>query len=472
MKSNLQIRAEQAAGQFENKARTPIVVEFAGVPKAGKTTTLTHVQTFFKRCGFRTDIVIERASVCPIRDKKHANFNVWTACTTLSQILEKTQNPPRPDDPQILFLDRGIFDSICWMTMMERISRIRSKEKQVIKDFLTLDDWRKRITAVIVMLTSAKDAMKREQGVLPVKGSSGSIMNPEILDQIKEINQQCIKELGDGGFFRLFPVDTSSGETKNNPQRTAEVVTEIILGLVEDQIAENVLSSPKAEIMRMFDRTNFIPGSEAEELVQYFRNGEGSNFQTRDEVEKDDSRVQALPIVLVRNRSGEVLRLRRRETHSNNPLHNKVVIWAGGHVRSEDAVSGDPLVNCATRELEEELRLQIEPQSLRLIGAIYFPNGERVSKHVAIAYEWRAPTDDVSIVLSRSEFFERRGTSLSGNFASVECLSKSIPNPINQESSTSNNGLKEPWSVELVRNYLAKDDFCDDLFSGYQSDSI
>ena len=144
-------------GQFENKARTPIVVEFAGVPKAGKTTTLTHVQTFFKRCGFRTDIVIERASVCPIRDKKHANFNVWTACTTLSQILEKTQNPPRPDDPQILFLDRGIFDSICWMTMMERISRIRSKEKQVIKDFLTLDDWRKRITAVIVMLTSAKD---------------------------------------------------------------------------------------------------------------------------------------------------------------------------------------------------------------------------------------------------------------------------------------------------------------------------
>ena len=40
MKLNLQIRAEQAEGQFENKARTPIVVEFAGVPKAGKTTTL------------------------------------------------------------------------------------------------------------------------------------------------------------------------------------------------------------------------------------------------------------------------------------------------------------------------------------------------------------------------------------------------------------------------------------------------
>lgn len=38
-KSNLQIRAERAAEQFADKARKPLVVEFAGVPKAGKTTT-------------------------------------------------------------------------------------------------------------------------------------------------------------------------------------------------------------------------------------------------------------------------------------------------------------------------------------------------------------------------------------------------------------------------------------------------
>ena len=142
----LQDRAERAAKLFAEKARKPLVIEFAGVPKAGKTTTLTHVQTFLKRCGFRTDVVVERASVCPVRDKKHANFNVWTACTTLAQILEKTQNPPKPDDPQILFLDRGLFDSICWMTMMEKISRIRQEERDLIRRFLTIDDWRKRIT--------------------------------------------------------------------------------------------------------------------------------------------------------------------------------------------------------------------------------------------------------------------------------------------------------------------------------------
>lgn len=447
MTSNLQIRAERSAEQFADKARKPLVIEFAGVPKAGKTSTLTHVQTFLKRCGFRTDVVVERASVCPIRDKKHANFNIWTACTTLAQILEKTQNPPRPDDPQILFLDRGIFDSICWMTMMERISRIRRDERELIQKFLLIDDWKKRISAVFVMLVSPSDAMKREQGVLPVEGTGGSIMNSEILQQIKEINEECVDQLGKD--FRIYPVNTSDGETKENPERTAEVVAEAILGLIEAQLEENILSCSKKVVTKFFGERNFIDASQAEKLARYFREDHESNFRPRDAVENDESRVQALPIVVIRNADGEVLRLRRREKTVDNILHDKIVIWAGGHVRCEDAVNGDPLTRCAVREIEEELRLQIEPASLRSIGAVYFDNGGSTSKHVGIAYEWRASTNDVSVVLSRTEFFEKRGTSLSGSFASVDQLAKDV----------GNNKLAEPWSVELVREFLAKDTF-------------
>ena len=447
MKSNLQIRAERSAKLFAERARKPLVIEFAGVPKAGKTSTLSHVQTFLKRCGFRTDVVVERASVCPIRDKKHANFNVWTACTTLAQILEKTQNPPRPDDPQILFLDRGIFDSICWMTMMEQISRIRQDEREIIQKFLTIDEWRRRISAVFVMIASPQDAMKREQGVLSVEEIEGSIMNPKILKQIKDVNEQYVEQLGRD--FRIFSVNTSDGETKENPKRTAEVVTEAILGLIEEHVAENILSCSKEIVTKLFDDKNFINDSQAEELARHLREGGDSNFRPRDEVEEDGSRVQALPIVVVRNASGEVLRLRRREKSNDNPLHDKIVIWAGGHVRCEDAVNGDSLIHCAIRELEEELRLQIEFSSLRLIGAVYFDNGGSTSKHVAIAYEWRALTDDVSVVLSRSEFFEKRGTSLSGSFASVADLATDVEDK----------KLIEPWSVELVREYLAKDTF-------------
>jgi ABC-type multidrug transport system ATPase subunit len=111
VKTALQIIAEKLAQEFKKKGRKPVVIEFAGTPKAGKTTTLSTIQAFLKRCGFKVEVVVERASVSPVRDKYDATFNVWTACTTLAQILEKTQDPPREDDPDILILDeptRGI----------------------------------------------------------------------------------------------------------------------------------------------------------------------------------------------------------------------------------------------------------------------------------------------------------------------------------------------------------------------------
>ncbi len=87
--------------------------------------------------------------------------------------------------------------------------------------------------------------------------------------------------------------------------------------------------------------------------------------------------------------------------------------------------------------------------SLHMVGAVYVDSGGSTSKHVGIAYEWRASTDDVAVVLSRSEFFERRGTSLSGSFAPVEALAGDIETK----------KLVEPWSVELIREYLAEGSF-------------
>src|SRR3954469_23721694 len=106
-KSSRQKRAEALVKRFATKARRVVVLEFAGVPKAGKTSTISQLYSFLKRCGFRVKIVVERASVCPIRDKRHFTFNVWTASTTLAQILEHTQEPPGDEQPQVLILDRG-----------------------------------------------------------------------------------------------------------------------------------------------------------------------------------------------------------------------------------------------------------------------------------------------------------------------------------------------------------------------------
>jgi hypothetical protein len=96
--------------------------------------------------------------------------------------------------------------------------------------------------------------------------------------------------------------------------------------------------------------------------------------------------------------------------------------------------------------LQEELRLNVEPNELNLLGAVYVDSGNGTSKHVAIVYEWRAETDDVAVTLSTAEFFERRGTSLSGTFVAVDALTDEVRNK----------KIVEPWSIEIAAKLLTE----------------
>lgn len=441
--SPLQTRAEKAAQNFASNSRRPIVIEFAGLPKAGKTTTINQVHTFLKRCGFRVETVVERASVCPIRDKKHANFNVWTACTTLAQLLEKTQDPPRIDDPHILFLDRGIFDAICWLTFMEKLARIRKDERECIEKFLSMDEWRRRLTAVVLMTAAPEDSMARERGYLPVE-TTGSIMNIEVLRQMRNTLEEVAERHGQD--FRVLRVDTSSGDASLGPKETAEMVATSILDLVDEEIEEKILCLPKLTVVDLFERQTSIGPDKAEQLVNRFE--EEGRYIPRAQAEGNADLIQALPVVVVRNKSGQVLRLRRKEKLVDNPLHEKIVIWAGGHVRQEDASAGPAIVTGALRELDEELRLCVERADLRLLGATYADAGGKTSRHVAVVFEWRAETDDIAVALSNAEFFERRGTSLSGSFVDLSVLAQE----------TRDGKVEEIWSSEIVRELLPKTD--------------
>jgi predicted NUDIX family phosphoesterase len=441
MKTELQIRAEKAAERMYS-ARKPIVFEFAGVPKAGKTSTLSALQLFLKRCGFRVEVVVESASISPIRDKTDFNFNVWTACTTLVKILEKTQNPPHVDDPDILILDRGLFDAICWLRFMERLERIRPHERQTIESFLRMPDWRKRVSAVFVMTASPEHALEREQGLLPVEQKYGKIMNPQVLPEMLSTARATAKDLKEE--FRLFEINTSAGLL--DAKGIANKIADLALNVVEEHLREDILSIPTNEVTAAFGERSCLKATDASALADLF--SKRGDFRPRENVEADSTRVQALPVVVVRNKRGDVLRLRRKERTDRNPLHDKIVIWAGGHVRKEDETNGHSLLQCALREIQEELHLSVEARELRLIGAVYSTAGsDRTRKHVAIVYEWSAPSDDVSIVLSSAEFFERRGTALSGTFIPLTELAHAVDT----------GKITEEWSVQIVRQLLATD---------------
>ena len=295
-----------------------------------------------------------------------------------------------------------------------------------------------------MMTVSPADAMKREIGLLPVE-TKGSIMNPDVLQQMLDTTLAAAERMKNA--FRIFHVDTSSGSIKDNPKKTAEHVVDMILNVIEEHLQEDILSVDKTEVVRLFGGKPCVEEDVAKQILKTF--SAKGDFRPRDTVEGDKERIQALPVVVVRNKSGDVLRLRRREQSEDNPLNEKIVIWAGGHVRKEDEANGASVLQGAVRELQEELRLFVEPDELKLLGAVYRDEGERTSKHVAIVYEWRAKTDDVAVALSTAEFFERGGTSLSGKFVPLKLVADDV------ESGK----LSENWSVDIVRELLAKGEY-------------
>ena len=84
----LQKQAEEVFSlKQEQRQKRPIVIEFSGSPKAGKTSCINSLELFLKRNGFSVKVVQERASVCPVSDKQSPMFNLWTACTSLAGLI-------------------------------------------------------------------------------------------------------------------------------------------------------------------------------------------------------------------------------------------------------------------------------------------------------------------------------------------------------------------------------------------------
>jgi thymidylate kinase len=152
-------------------------VEFAGTPKAGKTTTLTGLESFFREHGYRVDVVTEGAARCPLKGKLEPTYNVWTACSTLVDVLAAHDR-----DNQVVLIDRGFFDALCWLHWFNVTKKLSDRNHRAIHDFLLLSLWRQLIDLVFVMKVKPEKAIERRYGRRAPQ-VSGRIMNNATLSR-------------------------------------------------------------------------------------------------------------------------------------------------------------------------------------------------------------------------------------------------------------------------------------------------
>src|SRR5260370_4149715 len=126
-------------------AHRAFVIEFAGTPKSGKSTSVEAIRHFFARNGFRVHVLAERAAVCPIPIKGHLFFNTWCAASMLAELLANIET-----DTDIIIIDRGIVDALVWLQLQRQRGELTKGEAQTIEAFFLLNRWRSLVDLSVI----------------------------------------------------------------------------------------------------------------------------------------------------------------------------------------------------------------------------------------------------------------------------------------------------------------------------------
>jgi predicted ATPase len=166
---------------------SPWVVEFAGLPRAGKSGCIAAVEHLLRRNGISVLTPFEGAGRAPehLKDDLVA-YNAWTAMYAIQQILEGSVRSEKDSRRyEVVLLDRGLFDATAWLHLFEAREQLEDKDHQkTFTDFLRLKKWLSLVRQVFVFFCSPATALERElRGKL--SGKPGRVVSEAFLGELR-----------------------------------------------------------------------------------------------------------------------------------------------------------------------------------------------------------------------------------------------------------------------------------------------
>jgi predicted NUDIX family phosphoesterase/thymidylate kinase len=356
--------------------RRPFIIEFAGTPKSGKTTTISAVHQFLKRNGVVVRTFQERASVAPLIDKGTAFFNTWVTCATLNGIIEALED----EKLDVLILDRGLFDGLVWIDWQEKTHRVSKAEAEQFRRFVLTPRWCGLVDLVFVMHCDAKTSLMREYAN-QITLRHGAIMNVATLTQIRR------HYLGAARRYAVYFKSIDVIENSRGPvMKTLTNIAKLLLNSLGRFADEEVLCLPRRSVeaqIKLSERKVVKPSWKA---VTKLVNRRGT-YVPRSTAEMSDELLQVVPVCIIRNGNRFLTNVRHEPGES---LHEAFGNWAGGHVRKQDLADAgskwESVLAGLRRELHEELSLEDLPR-LVPIGIVHSSEDERAARHIGIVFE-------------------------------------------------------------------------------------
>lgn len=415
-------RVKEFIGKY--RKRRPIVIEFSGVPKSGKTSSINSLMQFLKRNDFKVKVLQESASVCPVNDKHSPMFNLWTACDSIRALVGELESDRTKYD--VIIIDRGIFDSMCWFEWLLENDKIENAMKKAMDTFLTMEELTSYIDIVFVYKATPEKSIEREYATL-LTDVPGSIMNKEVLSEYLIAIDSTIENARKKKIFRKIEViDTS--------ERTQDVVgvkvTKTVLDILMEMLDESIgyIEMPE-KIKEKFEGHYFLNYGEIVELGGLDLK---PNFIQRAVLENNNTFVQIVPIAVFKEAvTGEVLIVRKppKATSEKSVERDRILPYVGGHIRKEDVNGKNEkslLEICKTtlkREVREELGIAISLDDIRP-DFIYVRDGSKSDLHMAVCFLIREKKETMKVRMDSGELLTNRGKSISGTFITPDIEDK------------------------------------------------
>lgn len=416
--------------------RRPIVIEFCGSPKAGKSTCINSLDLFLRRNNFRTRVLTERAGICPVKDKYDPNFNIWTACSVIAELSGVLSNNSK--DYDVVILDRGIFDALCWFNWLKERNNLDQTDFDGLESFLLMNKWQGIIDLIYVFTATPEESMRREYTNL-LTNKTGSIMRTDILNSYRECVINTTKKY-DVKYQKIELFDTTNTEIDDVNYN----VTKNTLEILKDNLVEKIGYIHRSKI--------------SSSLPEYFDLNESKignielEYGYRDDVEENESVVQPIPILVITNKERDKIFVVKKKKSQNlgertSPEKDKLLIYLGGHSRKEDCFGKEDsslfsiTKHSLKREIKEETGLNyMPPKGQDNPSCIWVRDNSRSKKHIAILYIWEVDFSATKIRLDKNEFMVAPNTK-SGTVMPVSEI-------IGREKEL------ESWSKIILREYF------------------
>ena len=407
------------------------VVEFAGTPKSGKSTSVEAVRHFFKRHNFAVHVLTERAAQCPIPMKGHLFFNTWCASTMLAELLQNVET-----NTDIIIADRGLFDALIWFQLQHKRGELSDEELEHIENFLLMDRWKNLFDLVAVLQASASTALQRENATR-ITSKPGSIMNTSVLDALSDAVDESKKKY-EPHFKKIVLSNTDSGEFRSS----ATKLVSLILDSFEEFVNPEILVVPRARVLELVEQEPPGFGESKLRAIKDLVDKYGS-YVRRTGAEKSSEVVQVVGCgVLVR--SGKVFVFRRHDKNPKSRLYGKSTIWQGCHVDKpqNNTPKSAAVLRALERRIADSLFISRKVNS-HLVGYTWDDSSEQAQRHIGFIHQVDVESDDLAENLRKKEFRRSRGHDLVGEFVKANGL-----------VSRMDEIDLEPWSRAVLANHL------------------